>query len=117
MGTGTDEDKYCKFYEAIIRKLQAQNIEVVLATPPCIGERIDYTNPQDGDLNLYSSFIRQMAQKFNCKLADLRTEFVKYEVAKNEKNQWEGILTTDGVHLNDRGNQLVAEIFLEQLQK
>lgn len=116
MGTGTDEDKYVRFYEALIKKMQAQKIEVILVTPPCIGERHDFTNPQDGDLNLYSSFIRQLAQKYGCKLADLREAFLKYEIKENKENKWEGILTTDGVHLNDKGNRLVAETFLAQLQ-
>ncbi|HEY0678201.1 MAG TPA: GDSL-type esterase/lipase family protein, partial [Chitinophagaceae bacterium] len=51
-GTGTDVGKFGSFYEAIIKKLQAANIQVVLATPAAIGERTDFSNQQDGDLNL-----------------------------------------------------------------
>src|SRR5687768_5672436 len=49
-GTGTDLDKYEKFYIAIIKKLQAKNIKVVVCTPTVIGEKKDNTNPQDKDL-------------------------------------------------------------------
>src|SRR4051812_42420203 len=38
-GTGTDPDKFERFYTAIIKKLQAKNIKVVLCTPSTIGEK------------------------------------------------------------------------------
>ena len=50
-GTGTDADKFEKFYKAIIKKLQAQGIKVVLTTPAVIGEYTDYSNDSDGELN------------------------------------------------------------------
>src|SRR5438477_7377446 len=40
-GTGTDIDKFEKFYVAIIKKMQAQNIQVIVCTPATIGERWD----------------------------------------------------------------------------
>jgi lysophospholipase L1-like esterase len=48
-------------------------------------------------------------------LADLRAAFMNYEIQHNTGNKELGILTTDGVHLNDRGNQLVAEELLKVL--
>ena len=48
-GTGIYPDKFEKFYEAIIKKLQAKKIQLVLCTPAVIGERNNYTNQQDGD--------------------------------------------------------------------
>ena len=38
-GTGTDPDKFVKFYEAVVKKLQAANVRVVLCTPAAIGEK------------------------------------------------------------------------------
>ena len=43
-GTGTDADKFEKFYRALIKQLQANNIKVVLVTPAVIGEKNDYSN-------------------------------------------------------------------------
>ena len=108
-GTGTDADKFERFYNAIIKKLQAKNIQVFLATPAAIGEKTDFSNELDGDLNRYSSIIRSIAQKNNCGLVDLRKAFLDYNLANNKENKESGILTTDRVHLNDKGNQLVAE--------
>jgi isoamyl acetate esterase len=109
-GTGTDADKFEKFYTALVKKLQAKNIKVILATPATIGERTDFSNQQDGDLNHYSNIIRTIAAKFDCPVADFRKEFLKYNLVKNTTNKESGILTTDRVHLNDAGNQLVADI-------
>jgi lysophospholipase L1-like esterase len=108
-GTGTDADKFEKFYQAIIKKLKDRNIKVVLCTPATIGEKNDFSNQQDGDLNQYSKIIRDLAIKNNLGLIDLRKLFVAYNVANNPENKAKGILTTDGVHLNAKGNQLVAD--------
>ena len=108
-GTGTDIMKYAQFYEAIIKKLQAAGIKVIVCTPSVIGERKDFSNEQDGDLNNYSNWLRYYAKTNNIPCVDLRTSFLNYLIANNDKNEDKGILTADRVHLNLRGNQLVAE--------
>jgi lysophospholipase L1-like esterase len=116
-GTGTDADKFKKFYEAIIAKLQAKKIKVILCTPACIGEKTGGANPLDKDLDAYSQIVRDLAKEKNCALVDLRKVFVAYDLEKNEDNRYGGVLTTDGVHLNKKGNQLVASLLLEELKK
>lgn len=108
-GTGTDIDKYEKFYQAIIKKLQAKKIKLFLCTPTVIGEKKDGANPQDADLDAYSAVIRKLAVNNNCTLVDLRKAFADYEKANNSSNKESGLLTTDRVHLTDAGNQLVAD--------
>ena len=114
-GTGTDPDKFVKFYEAIIKKLQANQIKVVLCTPAAIGEKTDFSNQQDGDLNKYSQLIRELAKKQNLPLVDLRKAFLEYNLKNNPNNDEKSILTTDRVHLNELGNQFVAEEILKTL--
>lgn len=114
-GTGTDADKFEKFYAAIIRKLQERNIAIIVCTPAVIGERTDNSNQQDGDLNFYSRIIRNLAVKYHCPLADLRAAFLEYNAKNNPENKGSGILTTDRVHLNDKGNQVVADILMALL--
>lgn len=116
-GTGTDPDKFQKFYSAIITKLQAKNIKVILCTPAVIGEKTDFSNQQDGDLNRYSQIIRDLAGKFNCPLCDLHKAFLEYNLKNNSANAESGVLTTDRVHLNDKGNQLVADLLLPLISK
>jgi lysophospholipase L1-like esterase len=108
-GTGTDADKFEKFYNAIIKKLKNNNIAVLICTPAAIGEKTDFTNELDGDLNKYSEIIRNIAKNNSCPLVDLRKAFLSYNLANNKDNKESGILTTDRVHLNEKGNQFVAE--------
>ena len=116
-GTGTDANKFEQFYTAIIKKLQARNIKVVLCTPAAIGEKTDFSNEQDGDLNKYAAIVRTIAANNNCALVDLRKIFLAYNVTNNTKNEDRGILTRDGVHLNDKGNTLVAEEIMKAIVK
>jgi lysophospholipase L1-like esterase len=115
-GTGTDLDKFEKFYRAIIAKIQAQGAEVICVTPTFIGENWDASNPQDGDLNQYAKTIKKIATSTRSGLVDLRTIFLEYSKTHNPENLEKGILTTDRVHLNDTGNQLVADAFFKALQ-
>src|SRR5258705_7830633 len=108
-GTGTDADKFEKFYNAIIRKLKERNIKIILCTAAVIGEKTDFSNQQDGDMNQYSNIIRGIAAKNNLPLVDLRKAFLDYNLKNNPDNKDRGILTVDRVHLNAKGNQLVAD--------
>jgi lysophospholipase L1-like esterase len=116
-GTGTDADKFERFYNAIIKKLQERNITVFLCTPAAVGERTDFTNQLDGDLNRYSAIIRKVATDNKCQLIDLRKDFLQYNLENNKENKESGILTSDRVHLNEKGNSFVAEKMMQALVK
>jgi len=115
-GTGTDADKFEKFYQAIIDKLKEKNIKVILCTPAAIGEKTDFSNSQDGDLNEYSKIIRKLATKNALSIIDLRKSFLAYNLKNNPDNKDRGTLTTDRVHLNAKGNQLVADEMWKLIQ-
>ena len=108
-GTGSDLNKFELMYADIIKKLQARGIKVFCATPACIGEKTDFSNSQDGDLNEFSKVIRKLATEHLTGLLDFRKLFLEHNLANNGKNETKGILTNDGVHLNEKGNSLVAD--------
>ncbi|MEE1946084.1 SGNH/GDSL hydrolase family protein [Pedobacter sp. KR3-3] len=110
--TGTDYDKYLKFYQALINKIQANGAKVVVCTPSVIGEKKDGTNEADADLNKYAQGVRELAAKNNLPLCDLRKAFTEYETKNNTEDLEKGVLTRDRVHLNDAGNQFVADQML-----
>ena len=116
MGTGTDFDKFGKFYDAVVKKMQSQGIKVILVTPAAIGERNDFSNSQDGDLNLYSNWMRKYAADNKLGLVDLRKSFHEYSLANNPNNEEKGILTSDRVHLNEKGNAFVAAEMWKAMQ-
>lgn len=115
--TGTDPSRFTDFYSGMIRKMQSAGIKVIVCTPAVIGEKTDFSNPQDGDLNSYSQLIRNLAKQYNCTLVDLRKEFLAYNLANNPGNKESGILTTDRVHLNAAGNKFVAELMMKGLNE
>jgi len=117
LGTGTDADKFERFYTAVLKKLADKNIKAILCTPAVIGEKTDLTNEQDGDLNKYTNIIRALSVKNNLPLIDLRKIFREYNLRINTENKDRGILTRDGVHLNDKGNQLVADEMWKVISK
>ena len=52
LGTGTDPDKFEKFYTAILKKLKEKNIKTVLCTPAVVGDKNDMSNPWRNSLKL-----------------------------------------------------------------
>ncbi len=117
MGTGTDADKFEKFYLAMVKRFKAANVKVIVCTPASIGEKYDNSNEQDGDLNKYSNIIRKISSEQQLTLVDMREAFETYEKTNNHNNLEKGILTADGVHLNDEGNRLVARLMAEGIRK
>ena len=115
-GTGTDFDKFGRFYDAVVKKIQQGGAKVIVVTPAAIGEKNDYSNSQDGDLNGYSSWLRKYVKDNGLGLVALRTIFHEYSLAHNPDNLSKGILTSDGVHLNAKGNTLVAEEMWKAIQ-
>jgi lysophospholipase L1-like esterase len=114
--TGTDYDKFEKFYHALIQRIQKSGSQVVICTPTLIGEKYDSTNENDGDLNYFSTVIRKIAIDEKCKLIDLRKAFIDYETKFNMENKALGILTSDRVHLNEAGNVFLAEVMWDILK-
>lgn len=111
------EKQFETTYEAIIKKLDAATIKIVLCTPTAIGEKTDYSNEQDEYLEIYSQIIRYLASKYELPLVDLRKAFLDYNLLNNTANEEFGNLTFDKVHLNHKGNQLVAEEMWKVLQQ
>jgi lysophospholipase L1-like esterase len=109
LGTGTDIETFGKFYEKLVTKLQAANIKVVICTPTLIGENKNDSNPLNEELDEFSNWIRNFATKNNLPIVDLRKAFIQYNFEHNIENVEAGILTTDTVHLNAKGNELVAK--------
>jgi len=116
-GTGTDADRFETFYEAIIKKLHASGSRIIMCTPTAIGEKMDGNNELDVELNKYSDIIRDIANQHNLPLVDLRQSFLNYHLANNPEDNQAGILTIEGVHLNEAGNQLVADEMWKELSR
>jgi lysophospholipase L1-like esterase len=120
-GTGTDIDLYENGLRQIITDLKENGVEVILCTPTVIGENkgeftlvnqfknIETMEIMNNDLDDYSDIIRKLSREFDTKLLDLRKIFMQYISENNPGNKSKGVLTTDGVHLNNIGSKLIAD--------
>ncbi len=116
-GLGTNANEFETHYGLIIKKLQVSGCKIIMCTPTVIGEKINGSNEVDDELNKYSEIIREVAAECNLPLVDLRQSFLTHNLTNNPGDKQAGILTTDGVHLNEAGNQLVAEEMWKELSR
>ena len=120
VGKGSDIDFYEKGLRKIITDIKRRNAKIILCTPTVIGELVTFKDAmeikRDQELDAFSGVVRNLASEFNTELLDLRTIFKDYIIQNNKTNDYQGFLTDDGVHLNDFGNQLIAEKMLEYIR-
>jgi lysophospholipase L1-like esterase len=112
---GTTKEEFERLLREIIARVRYSGAEVVLCTPSVIGEKTDGTNPQDQMLEEYCAISRKIALDQGIRLCDLRKAFIAYLTAHKKENAEKNVLTTDGVHLNNAGNRLVADEMLRFL--
>jgi lysophospholipase L1-like esterase len=112
---GTSKEKFEAGLKEIIGKIQEAKAQVLLCTPSVIGEKSGGKNKNDAKLDEYADISRAVAKELKVPVCDLRKAFQDYLKDKNEKNVEKGVLTSDGVHLNEAGNKFVAETILKSL--
>jgi len=120
-GSGTDIDIYENGLRKIISEIKTTGAKIILCTPTVIGENIgefklvnnfkyiETTDIMNNDLDAFSDVVRNLSSEFNTELLDLRKKFKDYISKNNMENLSKGILTYDGVHLNNEGNKLIAD--------
>lgn len=126
-GSGTDIDIYEKGLRKIISDIKAVGAKIILCTPTVIGENngefklnnnfkdIDTMEIMNKDLDAFSDVVRNLSSEFNTDLLDLRKKFKEYISENNDQNMPKGVLTSDGVHLNNEGNKLIADAMIKFL--
>lgn len=102
---GVDLPTYKTNMAAIVDKAQAAGIKVMILTATVIQEG---DNPFNQKLVAYNDYLRELAKEKNLPLADLNTNFWTYLKAPHT-----GGLTVDGVHMNPKGNMLMARGILD----
>ncbi len=114
--TGTDPETFEEGLGELIDRVEQSGAAVLLCTPSVIGEDTE----SDAEVNLrlaeYAQLIRSVAQEKEVHLCDLRASLEAYLVDQNPDKAYDGILTTDGVHLNAAGNRFVANFMLKELR-
>lgn len=108
------EDQVYKFYRTIIVNLQAAGSKVILCTAVDIERRCSVSNKASVNQDIYSNVIHILAADLQVPLVDLYKVFQDYEV---DGNAGKVMFTTDGVHLNDKGNEMVAGLMWNTIKE
>lgn len=121
------KEKYIQNLEKIIENLKARNCAVILMTPNkmCWTQRLkeNYSKPpyvtDDPDgfnvtLREYAQAVREIAAKQKVPLVDVYTA---YEAYGKLGNQSVNDLLLDGMHPNDKGHRIVADLLIPEIVK
>ena len=113
--TGTAPDVYEEGLHALITRIRARNAVPLLCTPSVIGEDPDSEAPVNQRLMEYADISRRVADSADVMLCDLRKALESHLQSHNPDKIYEGVLTSDGVHLNAEGNQFVAHFMIDAI--
>ncbi len=105
---GLPLDQYQRNITSIVEKAQAAKIKVIIFTATLVGE--NPAEPKNQQMLPYNAFLRQLAREKNCPLADLNdAERAAVIAARGGPQSKRGnVLTTEGIHMNALGNQVMA---------
>ena len=115
--TGTEREVFEEGLHDLISTMQGTGVHVSLCTPSVIGEDPTSDTEVNQALMEYADISRAVAEASGATLCDLRAAFEDHLAAHNPDKRYEGVLTTDGVHLNEEGNRFVADLMLEHLER
>ena len=102
---GIPLEPYKKNITEIVEKCQAAGVKVMILTSTMIGE--DAPNSNNQKLAAYNDFLRALAKKKKCRLADLNAD-MQAAITKAGPDHKGNLLTSDGVHMNPEGNRMMA---------
>ena len=105
---GVPLEAYKTNITALVDKVQAASIKVVILTSTLIGEM---TNPNSLKLDAYNDFLRSLAKERKLPLADLSADMKEIMKAKGGRAN----LTIDGVHMTIKGDVMMANGVLRAL--
>jgi len=115
--TGTDSIVFQEGLRELVDRIEQTGAAVLLCTPSVIGEDIESDAAVNQRLSEYSQLIQNVAKEKDVHLCDLRNAFKNYLMEQNGDRLYEGVLTTDGVHLNAEGNRFVADFMIQELRE
>ena len=116
-GRGTPKGEFEAGMRTLVERIRKGGARPVLCTPTVIGERKAGTNPLDAMLDDYAGVTRAVAAGAGVPLIDLRKACVDHLAAHNAADAENGVLTTDGVHLNAAGNEFLAARMVDGLAR
>lgn len=101
----------------LVEQAESKDAIVVLATLALLKEKVGDRNPQ---CDQFAEITRKVARETGATLVDLRSAFFAYleneSITVKPNGHWTShpqLLTHDGVHMNSRGNELIANLIAD----
>jgi len=110
---GTTTAAYEMRLKFMVDAARAAGVRPVLCTLSVIGENLDDSNAYNAKLDEFSDVVRRVGLETTAQVIDLRAAMVAHLTENNLDNLAAGILTQDGVHLNETGVQFVGQQMLD----
>lgn len=111
---GVDIETYRQKVTGMVEAALAQGSRVVILSTTVIHE--DLNNKENAKARDYNRTLQEIASAHGCKFINLFAVFEKaIRAYRAEAGTAVDLLTTDGVHMNDAGNQLMAHTILKGL--
>jgi lysophospholipase L1-like esterase len=107
---GVPVSKFKGHVTALVERTQEAGINTMLLTTTVIGEQLD--NLPNRKLSAYNDFLRSLAKQKGCLLGDVNLDFHAAIQSSAATGGACEVLTRDGVHLNQLGNQVMATCIL-----
>jgi acyl-CoA thioesterase-1 len=113
-GRGIKLDVHLKELEAMVMDAKAGGIKVVMLSPTVVYE--DLNCDENKRITTYVNAQQRLAQKIQVPFVNLNKSFrTVISAYQREAGRTQLLLTIDGVHLNDQGNNLMANDILKTL--
>lgn len=114
---GTTEEEFESGLRRFAAQVRAANANFVLATPFLLGERPEGSNRIDPAIDRFAAIVRRVAGEEDAVLVDLRQHALDWLQNHNRRLHLDGrltfedqgLLTYDGIHPSDQGNELLAD--------
>ncbi|WP_277479312.1 SGNH/GDSL hydrolase family protein [Catalinimonas alkaloidigena] len=114
---GTTIERYEEGLFTIAKRLEEQGSRIIFCTPTVIGENPSFDGQINQELDQYAQVVRKVSMETGAELCDLRNKFKSYLKKNNADARNSGVLTSDRVHLNRKGNEFLAEQMLFYLNQ
>lgn len=111
-GGNTGVNEYRRGLSDLVTRINEAGAEAVVCTPGLIGEDPGDDTGENQLLDRYAGVVKEVAAVNGAPVCDLRAAFTGYLERFNPGGRFDGILTSDGIHLNESGNRFVARQLL-----
>lgn len=111
-GTGTPLGRFRELYSEILQRLKMTNATLMCLTTTVLGEELQ--NEQNQKLAGYNDAIRAVAFEQGAQVVDMNAVF-QQAITRAQMRNPNFRYTTDGMHMNVYGSNLMAETLLNAL--